>query len=142
LGAALFVWHQLLENPRVPQKPDAQWGSLLGPSYSNAEIEAVLREKQAVYHCHDREEELCAVTAGLIARSQIVGWVQGRMEFGPARARQSQHPWRCAQSHPAVGDEPENQVPRIVPAFCSHRAGLNAPKSTSICRLVPTVLTC
>ena len=39
LGAALFVWHQLLENPREPARPDHQRGSLLGPEYSAAEIE-------------------------------------------------------------------------------------------------------
>lgn len=83
LGAALFAWYQLLENPRVPQKPDGQRASLLGPDYSDAETEAVLRQKQAVYHRYTDEAELCERAAGLIADGKVVGWMQGRMEFGP-----------------------------------------------------------
>jgi len=83
LGAALFAWYQLLENPRVPQKPDGQRASLLGPSYSDAETEAVLGQESAVYHRLGDETELCERVAGLIARGKVVGWMQGRMEFGP-----------------------------------------------------------
>ena len=83
LGAALFVWYQLLENPRTPQKPDGQRASLLGPAFTDAEIEASLRHRQAVYHRNNDEEVLCARAAGLIADCKVVGWMQGRMEFGP-----------------------------------------------------------
>ncbi len=83
LGAALFAWYQLLENPRVPQQPDGQRASLLGPDYTDGEVAQALRQKQAVYHRHDRDEELCERVAGLIAGGQVVGWMQGRMEFGP-----------------------------------------------------------
>ena len=83
LGAALFAWYQLLENPRTPQSPDGQRASLLGPDYADGEIESALRQKQAVYHRYDRDEELYELVAGLIAGGQVVGWMQGRMEFGP-----------------------------------------------------------
>jgi carbamoyltransferase len=82
LGAALFVWHQLLGNARVAAKPDGQDGSLLGPGYTDGEIEEVLRAQEAVYGCFG-EEDLCDTVAGLIAEGKVVGWVQGRMEFGP-----------------------------------------------------------
>jgi carbamoyltransferase len=83
LGAALFVWHQLLENPRVPARPDGQHGSLLGPAFSDTEIEAALQNRHAVYQRVDNEDGLCEKIAGLIAGGKVVGWMQGRMEFGP-----------------------------------------------------------
>jgi carbamoyltransferase len=83
LGAALFVWHQLLENPRQPGSPDGQRGSLLGPDCTRDEIKAVLAEQRAVYRQAADESALCDETAGLIAAGKVVGWVQGRMEYGP-----------------------------------------------------------
>jgi carbamoyltransferase len=83
LGAALFVWHQLLENVREPQKPDGQSGSLLGPAYPLAVTEALLVEKKAVYRRFTDAEALCSEVARLIANGKVVGWMQGRMEFGP-----------------------------------------------------------
>jgi carbamoyltransferase len=83
LGAALFVWHQLLENKRPPQSPDGQQASLLGPAYVGEEVENVLREKKAIFRRCDSEDDLCEKVAALIDAGKVVGWVQGRMEFGP-----------------------------------------------------------
>jgi carbamoyltransferase len=83
LGAALFVWYQLLENPRTAHPGDAQKGSLLGPSFPVPEIEAFLRSAGAVYRRIDREDELVAAVSGMIAAGQVVGHLAGRMEFGP-----------------------------------------------------------
>ena len=83
LGAALFVWHQLLENPRRPSLPDSQEGSLLGPSLPEREIREALEAKGAVFHHHAGGAGLCRDVAGRIAAGKVVGWVQGRMEFGP-----------------------------------------------------------
>lgn len=83
IGAALFIWHQLLEKPRSPQSPDAQRGSLLGPAYSDEEVRACLDGHRAVSSACKSEEELCERVAGLLAEGQVVGWMQGRMEFGP-----------------------------------------------------------
>ena len=83
LGAALFVWHQLLENDRIPQNPDGQQASLLGPAFSQAEIEQLLREQGATFHRFNVEDELCAEVAALIDAGKVIGWMQGRMEFGP-----------------------------------------------------------
>ncbi len=83
LGAALFVWHQLLGNVRVPAQPDGQQASLLGPACSREEAEPVLRAQGAVYRHFDREEALCEEVAALIDAGKVVGWVQGRMEYGP-----------------------------------------------------------
>jgi carbamoyltransferase len=83
LGAALFVWHHLLENPRSAAAPDGQQGSLLGPRYSDPEVDEVLRGLGAVYRRIEREQELCDEVASRVASGQVVGWMQGRMEFGP-----------------------------------------------------------
>ena len=83
LGAALFAWYQLLGNPRTPAQPDGQLGSLLGPDHSDAAIASALRQRHAVFHRHEGDAALCAAVAGLIAAGKVVGWMQGRMEFGP-----------------------------------------------------------
>ncbi|HEY3821309.1 MAG TPA: carbamoyltransferase [Polyangiaceae bacterium] len=82
LGAALFVWHQLLDNPRSPKARDAQKGSLLGPSYTTEEIVAVLDSVGAKFVVLE-EAALLDRVADLLARAKIVGWFHGRMEFGP-----------------------------------------------------------
>ena len=83
LGVALLVWHQLLNNNRAVEKPDAQSGSYLGPSFSSDEIEAVLKPANAIYQSYSDESELCDRVAELLASENVVGWFQGRMEFGP-----------------------------------------------------------
>jgi len=83
LGAALFTWHQLLENERRPEKPDSQQGSFLGPKYSNDEIVRVLDAQKIPRQKFDDEGELLGEVAGLLAAGKTVGWFHGRVEFGP-----------------------------------------------------------
>jgi len=83
LGVALFVWHQLLGRPRVPSALDAQQGSYLGPRFTNDEIRRFLDGVGARYRFYESEDELCDAVAGLIAGEKVVGWLSGRMEFGP-----------------------------------------------------------
>ena len=83
LGAALFTWHQYLNQAREPQsKRDRQRGSYLGPDFSDIEIKAYLDSKQIPYH-HFKDSELFSSVAQLIADEKVIGWFQGRMEFGP-----------------------------------------------------------
>ena len=82
LGMALLVWHQLLENPREAQAGDAQQGSLLGPEFSDAEIRAFLDSVGAPYQSLSAPE-LCDAVAKHLAAGEVIGWFQGRMEFGP-----------------------------------------------------------
>jgi carbamoyltransferase len=83
LGVALFIWHQLLGKPRGAARRDRQAGSLLGPSFGDAEIQACLDSMQAHYRRVDDDAALCDRVAGWLAAGQVVGWFQGRMEFGP-----------------------------------------------------------
>jgi carbamoyltransferase len=83
LGAALFVWHQVLKNPRrADGARDSQFGSYLGPGYSDNEAESFLRAKAVPYMKYEGEAIHLRV-AELIADEKVVGYVQGRMEFGP-----------------------------------------------------------
>jgi carbamoyltransferase len=84
LGAALAVWHMHKDHPqpRAVMQPDAMQGAFLGPEFSDAEIEAVLKQHGAVYQ-RLTPDELLERVANLLTQEKIVGWVQGRMEFGP-----------------------------------------------------------
>lgn len=82
LGAALSVWNEYLNNPRHPDKLDSMKGSYLGPNFSNDEIKAFLNEKRACYH-YLTDAELFERTAQLMNQQKVIGWFQGRMEFGP-----------------------------------------------------------
>src|SRR5262249_25063006 len=83
LGSALFVWHQLLEKPRTATGRDSQQGSLLGPRFSADAVEAFLKGQGTPYEQHRDEEALLQRVVELLAGERVVGWFQGRMEFGP-----------------------------------------------------------
>ena len=83
LGAALTAWHRLEEKPRSTNgKGDAMRGSLLGPAFSNEEIEAYLKSIDAPGE-YLTDEKLFSRVAEDLAAGKVVGWFQGRMEFGP-----------------------------------------------------------
>jgi carbamoyltransferase len=83
LGAALFVWYQLLNNERITDnKNDSQLGSFLGPEYSKNEIEDFLT-KNKIDHEYVADGKLTTIVSDLIAQEKVIGWFHGRMEFGP-----------------------------------------------------------
>ena len=84
LGAALAVWHMNRDRPqpRTVSKPDAMQGSFLGPAFTDDEIEVVLKSHNATYSKLDHSALLDEVVE-LLGDEKIVGWFQGRMEFGP-----------------------------------------------------------
>ena len=83
LGAALHVWHQLLEHPRHVTSCDSMAGGWLGPSYDDATVRSYLESADAVYHAFDSDTSLCEYVTDLIARELVIGWFQDRMEYGP-----------------------------------------------------------
>ncbi|MEE2989828.1 MAG: carbamoyltransferase [Planctomycetota bacterium] len=83
LGVALFAWHQLLGKPRTPNPDDSQTGSLLGPSFNTEQIRQSLDKQGASYRLIEDREQLAEHVARLLADQKVVGWMQGRMEFGP-----------------------------------------------------------
>lgn len=83
LGAALIAWHEYLGNPRISdEKKDFQKSSLLGPSYSNDYIEKYLKENNISYEKLPADK-IAKVVSDLLADQKVIGWFQGRMEFGP-----------------------------------------------------------
>lgn len=83
LGAAQYVWYQLLDRERTAARPDAQRGSLLGPGFDDAQVRAAIERARGVYTHYADDATLSAAVAKLLAAGEIVGWFQGRMEFGP-----------------------------------------------------------
>ena len=104
LGAALFVWHQLLDNPRQVDGRDMQHASLLGPAFGDDEIRGFLEATQASYHSFDDEQVLIARVAELIDEGKVIGWFQGRMEFGP----------RALGSRSIIGDARSQEMQSIM----------------------------
>ena len=83
LGVAQLAWHRHCARPRqVTPGKDGMQGAYLGPSYTEAEIEEFLRSVGATYRRLERAELLHTV-ARLLAEEKVVGWFNGRMEFGP-----------------------------------------------------------
>jgi carbamoyltransferase len=82
LGAALSVWHHYLEQPRQPSSADRMSGSYLGPNFPTDEIRDWLVAERIPFRELD-DADLVREAAALLADSKVVGWFQGRMEFGP-----------------------------------------------------------
>ncbi len=84
LGAALACWHQHAGGPRpeINGCMDHMQGTYLGPAFCNEEIRTRLNAAGARYEAVD-DDEVVPLTADLLAQGRAVGWMQGRMEFGP-----------------------------------------------------------
>lgn len=83
IGAALAVWHLHYGNQRFVEPEDSMQGSFLGPSFSDHEISKIVH-KYDLPHSHFPDFGLLAQkAAGLINSGKVIGWFQGRMEFGP-----------------------------------------------------------
>ncbi|AFY70416.1 Carbamoyltransferase [Thalassoporum mexicanum PCC 7367] len=117
IGAAMAIWHQYHNQPRPisnqannqasnqasnyksGQLTDKMQGTYLGPQFSNDEIKAFLAQANAPYH-YLEDAELMPKLAEILAQEQVVGWFQGRMEFGP----------RALGNRSILGDPRSNQM--------------------------------
>lgn len=83
LGAAFMAWYQYLESPRQADgKTDSQYGSFLGPKFERNDIKDFL-DKQGIAYTELSDSDLPQTVADLIAQENVIGWFEGRMEFGP-----------------------------------------------------------
>ena len=82
VGSALAIWYEYLDKPRLAQPSDAMHGSYLGPRPADQSIVDYLDSIGATYRSLD-DDELIREAAQMIADENVVGWFQGRMEFGP-----------------------------------------------------------
>lgn len=84
LGAAYTAYHTWLGRERIiPDLPDGMKGSLLGPEYSVSDIERTIRKYEATATAFTNFDNLTKEVARLLADGKVIGWFQGRMEFGP-----------------------------------------------------------
>lgn len=104
LGVALIAWHEYEGRPRHGGGDrDLQKASLLGPSFSDEEIEKYLADENIPYEKFSKEE-LTKLVANLIAEENVIGWFQGRMEFGP----------RALGSRSILGDPRSEKMQSII----------------------------
>jgi len=113
LGVAQFIWHQLLNKPRVVNSRDEQKGSLLGPTYSDDEIRSFLDSQHAPYDYIADDDALCDQVAQAIADGKVIGWMQGRLEFGP----------RALGSRSIIGDPRNPDMQTIINLKVKFREG-------------------
>jgi carbamoyltransferase len=113
LGVALFIWHQLLGKPRKPRPSDSQAASLLGPAFSDEEIQDFLDVGRAAYTRIEKDDDLCEQVAAFIAEGKVVGWFQGRMEFGP----------RALGSRSILGDARDTRMQSVMNVKVKFREG-------------------
>ncbi|HXW10207.1 MAG TPA: carbamoyltransferase, partial [Steroidobacteraceae bacterium] len=84
LGAALVAWYaKNADAARLPAHPDAMSGALLGPETGDEALEAFLRDQDLPHETLPDDAALGERVAALLADGAVVGWMQGRMEFGP-----------------------------------------------------------
>ena len=83
IGAALSAYFISYNNERIINGADSMQGAYLGPEYTDKEIEQAAKKSQAKYDYYGNFDELSDKVAGLISEGNVVGWFQGRMEFGP-----------------------------------------------------------
>jgi carbamoyltransferase len=115
-GCALFTWYQYLDNYRkVDNETDFMQGAYLGPEFNNDSIEKFLNKNKYSYQMLT-DTELPEKIADLIANENVIGWFQGRMEFGP----------RALGSRTIIGDARSSEMQKtmnlkiIRNILCSH----------------------
>jgi len=103
LGAAYIVWFQYLDKQRDVAQQDQMHGALLGTEYDDAAIEKNLLSENTVYKKYE-PEVLLDVVAGHLNKDQVVGWFQGKMEFGP----------RALGSRSILGDPRSEEMQSVI----------------------------
>ena len=83
LGCALYSAYNKHNLERIVNQNDSQRGSYLGPEFSDYEIKQYLETNNYIFHYYDNKNELCETVAKIISEDKVVGWFNGRMEYGP-----------------------------------------------------------
>jgi len=122
LGGALAVWHKELNKPRKVNPDDAMYGSYLGPSYGQNSIEEELLKCGAKFDTAT-DNEMIEKTAQELSDGKVVGWFQGRMEFGP----------RSLGGRSILGDPRSEKMQRILNLKVKYRESFR-PFAPSVLR--------
>lgn len=104
MGAALWVWHCMLNQPRESRHPDSQEGSFLGPAFDSEGILLFLDAVGAKYQHINEENVLLDRVARLLDEGKVIGWFHGRMEYGP----------RALGHRSILGDARSSQMQRVM----------------------------
>lgn len=123
LGAALFVYHQLLGKPRIVNQEDSQQGSLLGPVFSNELINESIDNHGLKAEYIENDEVLTQKVGELVADEKVIGWYSGRMEFGP----------RALGSRSIIGDARSGKMQAIMNMKIKYRESFR-PFAPSVLR--------
>lgn len=124
LGAALAVSYMYFEEQReIINNKDQMQGSYLGPDFSDKEIELMSRKVKGVFHKYESSNLLAAETASKIAAGNVVGWFQGRMEFGP----------RALGNRSILGDARNSEMQKKLNLKIKYREGFR-PFAPSVLR--------
>ncbi len=113
IGAALIAHHHYFRQHRVVHTRDRQHGSYLGTHYSDTEIERFLKQNNTPYVAFHNAESLCEKVAALLTEESVVGWFQGRMEFGP----------RALGNRSILGDARSPSMQKKMNVKIKHREG-------------------
>jgi carbamoyltransferase len=132
LGAALWYWHSEKGSPRHRERssPDA-WtsdddgmnGAQLGPWFDPDEVRSWLDSEGIGYQHLPDEEQRCAAVAARLAAGEVIGWFEGRMEFGPRSPRPPRDPRGPQVDHGAARHQPAGEGSGVVPTVRPRRPG-------------------
>jgi carbamoyltransferase len=116
LGAALAAHYIYFDQERKVDKTalDGMKGSYLGPEYSDTDTKQMSKKYKASYQYFENFDELAAKTAGILADGNVVGWFQGRMEFGP----------RALGGRSILGDARNSEMQKKLNLKIKYREGL------------------
>jgi carbamoyltransferase len=125
LGAALLAYYYYQKQPRNidPQKLDSMKGSYLGPGYEQADIEKRLTSCGAKFDVLPNSDKMIEIAADLIADEKVVGWFQGRMEFGP----------RALGARSIIGDPRSEKMQKVMNLKVKYRESFR-PFAPSVLR--------
>ena len=142
LGAALFVWHQLLERPRTPAGRDSQQGSFLGPRFTHRRRSAGSWPGRGGRGSDSRRGRAARPRRRAAGRRQGRRLVPGADGVRPPGPRGPEHPGRSPLAGDAGHHEPQDQVPRELPPVRPGRASASAPPSGSTSSRATRARTC
>lgn len=125
LGAALLAYHYYQKQPRIvnTDKLDAMQGSYLGPKFEQADIEERLLACGAKFETLENSEKMTEEAASVIAQEKVLGWFQGRMEFGP----------RALGARSILGDPRSDKMQKIMNLKIKYRESFR-PFAPSVLR--------
>jgi len=122
LGAALAAWYIYLDKPRTTNGSDLMKGAYLGPEYHDNDILSMVRKYDAPFTYYKDFDKLAEAVSDFIANGSVVGWFQGRMEFGP----------RALGNRSILGDPRNREMQKKLNLKIKFREGFS-----SLCSILP-----